>query len=139
MADEWAITLPSAVEVLPCLRSFLEVIGEVTGLSEPTLAAIVLSTHEAAVNVIRHAHASNPAIPLQIRCWVGPLEVKIELSDEGGPFDIGAVARLDPSEVRAGGRGVYLIRTLMDEVCCRPRTGGGNTLHLLKKRGERGA
>ena len=52
--------------------------------------------------------------------------------DEGDPFDLNAVPLLDPTELRLGGRGVYLMRTLMDEVTCTRRSPRGNILCLVK-------
>ena len=39
---------------------------------------------------------------------------------------------LDPTEIRAGGRGVYLIRRLMDKVTVAQLSDGGNELRMLK-------
>jgi anti-sigma regulatory factor (Ser/Thr protein kinase) len=56
--------------------------------------------------------------------------------DQGEPFDIAQVPHLNPGELRIGGRGVFLMRALMDEVRCEPRAPGqrGNTLRLVKRR-----
>ena len=40
---------------------------------------------------------------------------------------------LDPAEVRIGGRGVFLMRKLMDELSCQPRGERGNTLRMVKR------
>jgi anti-sigma regulatory factor (Ser/Thr protein kinase) len=133
MGGEWKMSLGSDVRLLPCVRSFVEAIAQIEGWPEETTSALVLSVHEAAVNIIRHAHQSDTSLPLHVRCCSSATEVTVELVDEGGPFDIDAVPQLDPSELRPGGRGVYLIRTLMDEVCCRARDEGGNRLTMRKR------
>jgi serine/threonine-protein kinase RsbW len=133
MASDWAMTLPSDARLLPCVRVFLEALCRQRAIPENVASAIVLATHEAAANVIRHAHRNDPAMPLHIDCTISQAHVEIELCDEGEPFDIDAVPALNPAEVRPGGRGVFLIRTLMDEVSCRRRPEGGNTLRLCKK------
>ena len=58
--------------------------------------------------------------------------VEIRLLDEGAPFDLSAVPVLNPAELRIGGRGVFLMRALMDELSCQPRGEQGNTLRMVK-------
>jgi len=55
------------------------------------------------------------------------------LLDQGAPFDLDAVPKLDPRELRIGGRGVFLMRALMDELSCQPRGERGNTLRMVKR------
>jgi hypothetical protein len=43
------------------------------------------------------------------------------------------VPHLDPGEVRLGGRGVFLMRKLTDELSCQPRGARGNVLRLVKR------
>src|SRR5262249_11398906 len=49
------------------------------------------------------------------------------------PFDLAAVPDLNPAEMRLGGRGVYMMRNLMDQVSCQRRDEGGNVLHMEKR------
>ena len=72
--------------------------------------------------------------PLQIQCVFVPDGIEVRLLDEGDPFDITAVPHLDPSELRPGGRGVFLMRRLMDELSTQPRGNHGNTLRMVKLR-----
>jgi serine/threonine-protein kinase RsbW len=95
---------------------------------------VVMATDEATNNVMRHAHLGQPEAPVQIQCFIGPDRVEILVHDQGAPFDIHAVPRLDPAELRIGGRGVFLMRALMDELSCQPRQDRGNTLRMVKRR-----
>ena len=64
-----------------------------------------------------------------------PDALEIRLHDQGEPFDLDAVPHMDPAELRVGGRGVFLMRSLMDELSCRPRTPErGNVLCMVKRR-----
>jgi serine/threonine-protein kinase RsbW len=119
--------------MLPVARSFVEAACQVTGLDQATTCAIVLATGEAVTNVIRHAHRDRPAAQMQIQCHLRLDSVEILFLDEGDPFDINAVPDLDPGELRLGGRGVYLMRKLMDELSCSPREQRGNVLRMLKR------
>jgi serine/threonine-protein kinase RsbW len=120
--------------MVPVARSFIEAACQVTGLDRATTYAVVLAASEAVTNVIRHAHRDRPAAQLQIQCHLGLESVEVLFLDEGEPFDLDAVPNLDPCELRMGGRGVYLMRKLMDELTCSPRGEGGNVLRMLKRR-----
>lgn len=128
----WTLIMPSDLRLLALARSFVESACQVAGMDERTTHAVVLATDEAANNVMRHAHRDLPLAFLQIHCFVRPDAVEIQLHDEGRPFDLEAVPEMDPSELRVGGRGVFLMRKLMDELTVEPRETGGNTLRMVK-------
>jgi serine/threonine-protein kinase RsbW len=136
-AAPWTLTIASDLRLLALARSFVEAVCRVAGLDDGTTDAVVLATDEATNNVMRHAHRGHPEASIQIRCFVNPDRIEIHLLDEGDPFDLTAVPHLDPAEERVGGRGVYLMRHLMDELSCQPRGERGNTLRMVKRRGRR--
>jgi anti-sigma regulatory factor (Ser/Thr protein kinase) len=130
----WTLTLPSELRLLPLARVFVEAACQAARLEPAVADAVVLAAHEAASNVIRHAHRCDPARYFQMHCYLRPDGVEIHLLDEGDPFDIDAVPQLNPAELRIGGRGLFLMRALMDELSCRPRGERGNTLRMVKRR-----
>lgn len=132
----WTLTLPSDLRQLGLARAFLEAVCANCGLDDNATHAVVLAAHEAINNVIRHAHCSCPDAHLQVQCFLRPDGLEIHLLDEGAPFDISQVPHLDPAELRLGGRGVFLMRKLMDELSCQPRGERGNTLRMVKHCGR---
>jgi serine/threonine-protein kinase RsbW len=130
----WSLTIPSELRLLSLARAFVETVCQAAGLDESATNAVVMATDEATNNVMRHAHQGQPEAPVQIQCFIGPDRVEILVHDQGAPFDIHAVPRLDPAELRIGGRGVFLMRALMDELSCQPRQDRGNTLRMVKRR-----
>jgi serine/threonine-protein kinase RsbW len=129
----WCLTIPSDLRLLALARSFVEGVCRVAGLDDKATNAIVMATDEATNNVIRHAHRDRPESPLQIQCFFSTEGIEVHLLDEGAPFDLAAVPHLDPAELRVGGRGVFLMRALMDELSCQPRGERGNTLRMVKR------
>jgi serine/threonine-protein kinase RsbW len=127
------LTLPSELCLLPVARAFIEAVCLTNHLDKATTHAVVLATSEAASNIVRHAHHACPQATLRIECSLAPDRIEIVLFDEGDPFDLASVPHLDPSEIRVGGRGVFLMRTLMDELISRPRPERGNALHMVKR------
>jgi serine/threonine-protein kinase RsbW len=130
----WNLTIASDLRLLATARSFVETVCEAAGFDECTTHAVVLAADEALNNIIRHAHQDRPEAVVQIQCFLRANDVEIRLLDEGEPFDLSAVPHLDPGELRIGGRGVFLMRSLMDELSCQPRREGGNTLRMVKRR-----
>ena len=133
----WSLTIASDLRLLAAARSFVEAVCLAAGFDEESAHAIVLAADEAVNNVIRHAHEGRPDAVVQIRCFPLADGIEIHLIDEGEPFDITAVPHMDPGELRVGGRGVFLMRSLMDELSCQPRDSGGNTLRMVKRRTPR--
>jgi serine/threonine-protein kinase RsbW len=131
----WTLTLPSDLRLLGLARAFVESFCRYVAIDRAATEATVLATHEAVNNVIRHAHQNAPAAQIQIQCRSCADGIEICLFDEGAPFDLSAVPHLNPAELRIGGRGVYLMRTLMDELTCQPRGERGNTLRMVKRCG----
>jgi serine/threonine-protein kinase RsbW len=134
MVDEpppWSLTIPSDLRLLGLARAFVEAVCHIAGLDERDTHAVVLATDEATNNVMRHAHRDRPDAALHLQCFLKPDRIEIVLHDQGGPFDLEAVPQLNPAELRVGGRGVFLMRRLMDEITVRPRD-GGNTLRMVK-------
>ena len=129
----WTLTIPSDLRLLGLARAFVEAVCQVAGLDERTTHAIVLATDEATNNVMRHAHQDTPDAQLQLQCYVRPDGIEIHLHDEGQPFDLATVPDLDPAELRVGGRGVFIMRTIMDELSCQPRGERGNILRMVKR------
>jgi serine/threonine-protein kinase RsbW len=130
----WNLTVASDLRLLPLVRAFIEGFCQVAGCDGPITDAVVMATDEAVNNVMRHAHRDRPEAPIQIQCFHQDDRIEIHLLDEGAPFDLAAVPHLNPAELRIGGRGVFLMRTLMDELICQPRGEKGNTLRMVKHR-----
>jgi len=129
----FSLTIPSELRLLPVARLFVEAVCQACGLAPDVIHDVVLAVNEATSNVIRHAHRDRPATPLHIRCRLLSDGIEIQLLDEGPAFDPGSVPDLDPGEIRVGGRGIYLMRQLMDELTSEQRSEGGNILRMVKR------
>jgi serine/threonine-protein kinase RsbW len=94
---------------------------------------IEMALHEALANAVIHGNGenSNKRIYVTCRCYMDG-EVSITVRDEGRGFDTSAV--LDPTALEnllfTHGRGIYLIKTLMDEVSFEE---GGAVVMMRKK------
>ena len=97
---------------------------------------IELALREALVSAVVHGNEKDPRKCVYVRCCFMPDgEVLITVEDEGHGFEDDAVP--DPTspdnQLRTHGRGIYLMRTVMDEVDFRQ---GGSVVHMRKKANE---
>jgi serine/threonine-protein kinase RsbW len=94
---------------------------------------IELALSEALVNAIVHGNQQDPCKRVYVNCrCTTDGEVSITVEDEGHGFENDAVP--DPTSpenlLRTHGRGIYLIRTLMDEVDFEQ---GGSVVRMRKR------
>jgi anti-sigma regulatory factor (Ser/Thr protein kinase) len=128
-----ALTMPSDLSLLTLLRRVVEEVCVQAGLGSQTRYEMVLAVNEACENVMLHAHGGQREQTVTIECQPLPDGLEVRLRDQGQPFDFDAEPELDPTAVRPGGRGVLLIRRLVDRVSCEHPAEGGNLLRLFKQ------
>ena len=131
--DVLELTVPSDLKYLCVVRRVLEAACRQQGFDDATAGSIVLANEEACSNIVRHAYEGSDAGRIWVTCRLIDEGIEIELVDEGKPFDAKATGVQDPSEVRPGGRGLFLIREIMDEVHYEPRVPRGTRLRMTKR------
>jgi serine/threonine-protein kinase RsbW len=90
---------------------------------------------EALSNAILRGNSDDPSKTVHVRASVDPERLVIEVRDQGRGFDLDACTvdvGLDTLE-REDGRGLFLMRKLMDRVECVPSQ-PGNTVRLTLNR-----
>ncbi len=87
---------------------------------------------EAMVNAIRHANINDPDKMVRIVIFFSEDELVIQVHDSGQGFDINNIPAPDNEILEDRGRGIFLIKSLMDSVCYRNLV-GGNVLEMIKK------
>lgn len=127
------LAVPCDLKMLSPARAFLENLCQVHNLDRAMTHAIVLATAEAVTNIVRHGGNGDSSGQIHIHFKLTGDAVEIRIIDDCSPFDISSVPNLDPREMRVGGRGVYLMRALMDELTCEHHDAGGNTLRMVKR------
>ena len=79
---------------------------------------VEIALREALANAVIHGNHENPRNQVHVRCRCKPDEVSIAVKDAGRGFDVNQEADpTTPENTRSvHGRGIYLMRALMDEV-----------------------
>lgn len=114
------------------LRSLLEMAGFISkGVND-----ILLSVDEVLTNVIRHAYGGEKGFGQtgKIHVAVSDQEEKIEIviEDKGPCFDPRTLPAPELPSRKPGGLGIYLVKTLMDEIDYEALKPQGNRLRLIK-------
>ncbi len=87
---------------------------------------------EAMVNAIKYANAEDPDKMVHIFINISDDELMIKVYDNGQGFDINSVPPPNFEKLEDRGRGIYIIKTLMDSVCYK-KVHNGNVLEMSKK------
>ena len=124
--------LPSDVDIIsPFTDQLMRFISRFRG-ADGNNFEIEIALREALVNAIVHGNHSDPRKRVYVNCrCTTDGQVSITVEDEGNGFGHEIVP--DPTSPdnrqRTHGRGIYLIRTLMDEVDFEQ---GGSVVHMRK-------
>lgn len=106
--------------------------------SEQDVAAITLAIDEAVCNVIKHGYEGCRGKPIEISIEAvnrsGREGLQFTILDEGRQVNPSSIVGRDLEDLRPGGLGTHIIRSVMDEVEYTPRQPVGMKLRLLKWR-----
>lgn len=132
------ITIPSHTRYLRMVGSIGEKVAQEIDCAEkiretlPGHLAIVLT--EGLVNAIKHANRADPDKEIHVRINISNKDLLVRIYDDGAGFDLDAIPT--PCFTSCGmeekGRGIFILRSLMDSVKY-TRTNGGNVLEMKKK------
>lgn len=128
----FALSMRSELQLLPVVRLALEEVCRLANFDASRAHEFTLAVYEACANVILHAHQKQADRVYRVEVCMTSDGVEASIHDQGTPFDFQAVPDLDPTQPRRGGRGVYLIRRLVDRVTAESSP-AGNVLRLFKR------
>jgi anti-sigma regulatory factor (Ser/Thr protein kinase) len=137
-APDASLSLRNQVEEIGRLAAWIEEQGEVQSVSPALLMSLNLALEEWVVNVISYAYADSAEHQIELRLWRYPDQWRIEVEDDGRPFDPTARAEADttlPIEHRQiGGLGIHFIRKTMNHFSYR-RERDHNLVTIVKSLG----
>jgi len=105
---------------LSSIRDFISSKASDAGLAKDSIENIMLAVDEACTNIIKHAYKSFPDGEITIKIEYNSEKFQIEILDHGSTFNPDTVPDPDLQKYyrngRVGGLGMYLMKTLMDDV-----------------------
>jgi len=134
--DVIRLTIGSRLEQLAMVHALVEGMARRYDLDEDTSNAVLVAVIEAGTNAIQHGNAFDEKKLVTFEFAVHPADIVIQVDDFGKGFDPAKVANpTDEAQLlNPHGRGLYLMRSLMDEVTFRTRPEEGTTVVLRKGR-----
>ena len=128
-------SLPSEVAAISPFVDRLMLLFRKCGCVSEGESGVEIALREALANAIIHGNHENPGKHVHVRCRCELSEISIAVKDEGRGFDLNKIA--DPTAPENNGsihgRGIYLMKALMDEVRFEE---GGVVVHMRKSAGQ---
>lgn len=133
---EYFLKIPSQVDNLEIIRNFISGVASKVGFNAEDANKIELAVDEACTNVIEHAYENDDSNDIDIAIQLDYQKLSIVVTDRGRSFKFNKVEmpNMDTylAELRVGGLGIYLMRTLMDEVDYQSKPNGSNEVRMVK-------
>jgi serine/threonine-protein kinase RsbW len=133
------LDLPSSFEILDLVQLVSDDIGRRVRLDEDALHLLAVSVRESVINAVKHGNAHDSGkrvhvefIELDEKEGGG---VAIRVRDEGPGFDPSTLPDcLAPENLlKCSGRGIFLIRSFMDELVLQRAPEGGMEVRMVKR------
>ena len=134
-ANRINLTLDSVLASVEIVEETAERFARDAGFDEDTASQIAMVSREAAVNAVIHGNKYDSAKHVNASFEMTDKAVTIQIADEGPGLDTETIPDpLAPENIlRTSGRGIFLMRAIMDEVhFC--RLNPGTEIKLVKLR-----
>lgn len=113
-----SIQIPSLIENIRIVESFIDNAKERFALNDDIYGNIMIAVTESVNNAIRHGNQNDKNKNVKLKAEFTSHTIKFMISDEGPGFDYDDLP--DPTAPenldKPGGRGIFLMRNLSDEV-----------------------
>ena len=130
MKVDVAICLPQEAETVALIRSAVTKTLALFGVDNECVEDIRLALSEACTNVIEHAAAEDE---YEVRVEVDDNCCRISVKNQGNGFDFATLDGEMPNGHSARGRGVAIMRAVMDQVRFSSEPQDGTIVHLVKQ------
>lgn len=133
------IEMPSTFELLDIVQLLSDRLSEMVGFDEDTTHWVGVSLRESVINAIKHGNREDAQKHVIVEFGLVPRatpeRLTIRVLDEGAGFDPEDIANpLDPENVlKSSGRGIFFMRSFMDDVAIERRPEGGMAISMSKK------
>ena len=113
-----SMTLESDLASVDPVEAKAELLAREAGFDEDTASQIAMVAREAVINAILHGNKKDPAQQVHCSFELNDESLRIKIADEGPGLDPDTVPDpLAPENIlRSSGRGIFLMRAIMDEV-----------------------
>ena len=129
------LVLPSHIEAVADAAAAVTDFIRNCGVSEELSFGIEMAVRESVTNAMVHGNQEDESKSVEVVFNCHDNELEIEVRDQGEGFDPANVP--DPTNaenlLKTSGRGIFLMRTFMDEIEWRNRPEGGTAVRMTKR------
>ncbi|MBN1155189.1 ATP-binding protein [candidate division KSB1 bacterium] len=130
--DSIQLTIPAKPKYLRIIRMTIRYICKTLNLNSGETNLIILAVDEACSNIIKHAYKGPTHQPIHISCVMFEDRIEFILEDQGERANLDEIKSRQLDDIRPGGLGVHLIKTVMDVVTYETNVERGNSLKMIK-------
>jgi serine/threonine-protein kinase RsbW len=133
------LDFPSTFDLLDVVQVVCDRLSTVAGLDEDATHWVSVAVRESVINAIKHGNRGDVSkhviVEFGLEPPVKPEALVVEVLDEGDGFEPEAIGNpLDPENVlKSSGRGIFFMRSFMDDVAISRRAGRGMSIKMCKK------
>jgi serine/threonine-protein kinase RsbW len=133
------LKIHSVFDMLDLVQLVSDHVGQLAGLDEDAIHWVGVAVRESVINAIKHGNRLDEAKQVTIEfAFVPsrhPTELVVSVIDEGEGFEVQEVADpLAPENLlKSSGRGIFFMRSFMDEVQLLKVPEGGMEVRMMKK------
>jgi serine/threonine-protein kinase RsbW len=125
-----AMNIPRDSSTLPLVRHLAKYsLGEI-GVSRQCIGDVEVALTEACANVVEHTTAEDE---YSVAIEITDHTCEIRVIDTGHGFDFETIGRNDADSGAEGGRGIQLMRALVDRIKFTSEPESGTIVHLVKE------
>jgi serine/threonine-protein kinase RsbW len=138
MKDTIELTIESKYEFIELVGSVTKNVTEMLGFDEESANWIELAIRESVINAMKHGNQLVAERPVDIKFTLDGRALTVYVRDRGIGFDPMLVP--DPLEpdnlLNPNGRGIFYMKTFMDEVDFSRHPDGGTVVRMVKRRSD---
>nr|WP_242847901.1 ATP-binding protein [Inediibacterium massiliense] len=135
MGDHFSMSVPSKPEYVNVIRLTASAIACRMGFNIEQIEDIKVAIAEACTNAIKHG-INNGEQNFKIEFLVDEEKIEIHVEDEGYGFLCSEIEEPDLSNPKEGGLGIFIIKSLMDDVQIMSSVGKGTKITMIKYLGD---
>jgi serine/threonine-protein kinase RsbW len=130
------LDIASRLEMLDIVQTVLSHASQVIGFDEEAVHYLSVAVRESVVNAIKHGNQLDESKRVGVTFVLHPEALDVEVRDQGPGFDPGDVGDPLAAEniLKADGRGIFFMKSFMDEVSYSFPARGGTVVKMVKKR-----
>ena len=132
--NEIEVMITSALDNLDLIQTLTDCVTSFMKFDEDSAHWIGMSIRESVTNAIQHGNKLDPGKKVEVCFGMAPECLTVSVRDQGCGFRVDEIP--DPLEgdnlLKPSGRGIFYMRSFMDEVDFRTLAAGGTEVYMVK-------